>query len=145
MPNSWVNQSTFNNQLAFDAPFHIIKLGELEGSLLKNCLHLKQFPDLAGYADCWLRALKKADKRASHTVPHSANGGVDEFRLADHAWIWRALRCVEKLQPRLKPHLVGSGKDYASETCQQSILARFTTKSPYSNHSGFPRGPKSEE
>lgn len=129
-----------------EAPYHILKFGESQPLLSDTELHPDLFSKVASFVKCWLEALKQADKRSSRAVPRSADGGVNNFRLADHAWIWCALRCVEQLQPRLEPYRLGYVGDWTANEFQINILKRFTTESPYSKQPS-PKGkakPKSQ-
>lgn len=122
-----------------EAPYHILKFGESQPLLSETDLHLSLFEKLTSFVKCWLQALKQADKRNSRAVPRSTDGGVNNFRLADHAWIWCALRCVEQLQPWLKPYRLGCVGEWTAKEFQMNILKRFTTESPYSKQSS-PKG-----
>lgn len=77
-----------------DNPFHIIKAFgfmkcyEDDAKMAFEFLNFICLP--------WVRMLEKADKRAKFAWPHRKTNETNVFRLDDHVWIWKALKCLEE-------------------------------------------------
>lgn len=99
----------------------------------------------------WVRWLERSDWRESLTWCHKENEGLQNFRLDDHVWIWRALKAMEDkklgawafMYDRAQRSDSGSSTDseasdadeilrrrrkFAPWTVQQEVVRRFTTE-----------------
>lgn len=86
-----------------DTPFQVLKMVEY----IKFCRDCKDCGDeVVNDAELaksilkdvwvpWFHMLDKTDKRASFAWPHARKEGVETYRLADHFWVWKALKELE--------------------------------------------------
>jgi hypothetical protein len=50
----------------------------------------------------WLTELDRLDIRKTCSWPHSNMEGITKFRLVDHFWIWKALKCLTAEVPKIR-------------------------------------------
>lgn len=50
----------------------------------------------------WLTELDRMDIRKTCSWPHSNVNGIIKFRLDDHFWIWKALRCLDDVVTKIR-------------------------------------------
>ncbi|KAF2492947.1 hypothetical protein BU16DRAFT_94470 [Lophium mytilinum] len=137
-----------------DTPFQLIKLADFR-TMFKHSKDEKLVkalePLLEPLVGPWIKSIDTDNGREFYAFPHptSIRAGVQEFRLEDHVWIWRAFQSVKSLglgsklenfERPLRPGDLNTERaakiplssDYSPTVFQRHVLRRFTTENPVS-------------
>ncbi|KAI9727389.1 MAG: hypothetical protein M1834_008460 [Cirrosporium novae-zelandiae] len=148
--NYWVDGSIIKN-----APSHPSNVpASMPSQLLKIFEYLKASSDEADFefsmnmlniqVPAWLKALNQTKNHITLAWKHSVNSLISSYRLDNHVWIWRAMKCLEdffqdsdkgkapyfKDGSRLRDFLarLKETPNYDAATVRGQILRRFTTE-----------------
>lgn len=123
-----------------DTPFQLIKAAEF-GALYSDLKDQKLAQSIiSGVCENWIATLEKLDKRERSAWPHTAEEGINVFRLDDHVWIWKALKSIEDLEiweqlrglPGNDEKIDKLSQKFNSREVQRDILRQFTTENDVS-------------
>ncbi|KAL1621169.1 hypothetical protein SLS54_005664 [Diplodia seriata] len=146
--------SKLGAKLLTDTPFQIIKVAEFARTFEDDTFR----EHVRNCTGPWIDMLDELDRRKCFAFARPTSAFTGEYRLDDHVWIWKALRCIEDLGlgTQLKPQTVkakrkrttrrasgrrdekekedekdqGPSRDFSSAEAQRHILRRFTTDNP---------------
>lgn len=146
--NYWVTGKTTNEHLdsmtwqppnrMTDTALQILKLAEYKKLVLDSKdVGRSMAQDLLNdiYVP-WLTELDRLDIRKTCSWPHTNMEGIMKFRLDDHFWIWKALKCLDDTvaKVRLPPkHHRGNSKEILE--VHRTWLQRLYTKVPAEHRS----------
>ncbi|OJD34447.1 mg2+ transporter zinc transport protein [Diplodia corticola] len=147
--------SKLGARLLTDTPFQIIKVAEFTKTFEDDTFreHVRKC------IGPWIGMLDGLDRRKCFAFARPTSAFTGEYRLDDHVWIWKALRCIEDLGfgMQLKPQTVKArrkrttrsipgrrierkesedgkhqqpSRDFSSGEAQRHMLRRFTTDNP---------------
>jgi hypothetical protein len=137
-----------------DTPFQLIKLANY-GRLFKLDKDGVFLTELKALATNWIQVLETANARGFYAFPRPKTDPttLNEFRLDDHVWMWRALSAVKDM---VRGNELGNFKlrstrrrreaseesfekvesnlnaEYSPDVFQKHVLRRFTTENPVS-------------
>ncbi|KAB2109626.1 hypothetical protein AG0111_0g1109 [Alternaria gaisen] len=137
-----------------DTPFQLIKLADY-GRLFKLDKDGAFLTELKALATNWIQVLETANARGFYAFPRPKidPSTLNEFRLDDHVWMWRALSAVKDM---VRGNELGNFKlpstrrrreaseesfekvesnlnaEYSPDVFQKHVLRRFTTENPVS-------------
>ncbi|CAN9184344.1 unnamed protein product [Alternaria alternata] len=143
-----------------DTPFQLIKLAD-HGRLFKLDKDGIFLTELKALATSWVQVLETANARGFYAFPRPKTDPttLNEFRLDDHVWMWRALSAVKDMvrgnelgnfklrSTRRRPRAYEESfekeessekvesklnAEYSPEVFQKHVLRRFTTENPVS-------------
>jgi hypothetical protein len=156
--NYWVtgkalSRSATSAEVLTDTPFQLIKLAD-HGRVFETGSKPSHLGELKNLAQDWIQELDVENARKFYAFPRSGTDTkkLQEFRLEDHVWIWRALGAVkdivleeksknQKLRPNQQPQPNRLGTSvkkmtrnsdlnsrYSPAVFQRHVLRRFTTE-----------------
>lgn len=131
----WESSEWLPGRSLVDAPFQLIKAGDLHSRLTKTGQSLSS-DDMDGARRAfkhWIEDLKDIDKLDFSAFPsykkRAARVPSETFYLTDHALVWRALKSAESmgLNSEFDEH---EKEKFSAKTLREKMLQRFTTENP---------------
>lgn len=129
--HGWESNECLPKRSLVDAPFHLIKAGDLH-QLLKKLPsdHLHAANDSF---KTWMKELETIDKLDFSAFPSynnpEAQAATETFYFTDHALVWRAVKSAESMQFKLDV-LSNERPKYSADALRKNIIKRFTTEHP---------------
>lgn len=140
----WSNNDYLSPRSLTDTPFQIIKLQDYEEmEPVDPWTKTLWVVSLGNVIGSWISQLRTADKREKYTIARpDQEGTTQKYNLADHVWIFRAIKSVEALNlfdffnffpsSEAESYFLKDAANSRSEEFRRIMLKRFTTKNPHS-------------